>query len=274
MTATEVPRDRWGRPLIIPPSGGEPVAYQRASSLGGVIDDLNNLMAWKQRVTAVGLARRPELVDRVGGIVANHDNPVSDAKRDLNSVCKEAFEAGGGSSAASTGTALHDFTQAIDRYGPTVAAKSSLWSRWKDRLAEYANATQHLEVLDIEQFVVCDALRVAGTFDRLVRLPNGRVVVADLKTGRSDPEFPLKAAVQIAAYAHGQRYDPATGERTPLHPDLDDARGLLIHLPATGQGCTLYDLNLTQGWAAAQCAIQVKTLRALGTDALRKAHVA
>lgn len=263
----EVPR-RYGLPQIIPPDGGDLITYQRASSLGGFLDDLNFLMAWKQRVTALGLARRAELVDRVAAIAANFDDPVSEAKTDLNKVCKEAFEAGGGSSAATTGTALHEFTQAMD-LGRTVAP-----SRWSDRLDEYSAATRHLSIVDVETFVVCDALQVAGTFDRLVRLPDGRVVVADLKTGKSDPDYPLKAAVQIAAYANGQRYDPATGERTTLHPDLDHTRGLLIHLPAGGQGCTLWDLNLSEGWLAALCAVQVKRIRQLKSETLRKAHAA
>ena len=29
----EIPRDRWDRPLIIPPNGGQPVAYTRVSTL-------------------------------------------------------------------------------------------------------------------------------------------------------------------------------------------------------------------------------------------------
>lgn len=264
---TEVPR-RYGLPQIIPPEGGDLITYQRASSLGGLLDDLNGLMLWKQRVTALGLARRPELLDRVAAIAANHDDPVAEAKTDLNKVCREAMEAGGGSRAANTGTALHEFTEALDR-GRKVAP-----SRWDARLAEYKAATAHLTMLDVETFVVCDPLQVAGTFDRLVRLPDGRVVVADLKTGSTDPDYPLKAAVQIAAYAHGERYDPDTGKRTPLHPDLDDTRGLLIHLPATGTGCHLYDLNLVEGWTAAQCAVQVKRIRTLDTDTLRREHAA
>jgi hypothetical protein len=31
--ATEIPRDRWGRPLIEPPDGGKPIGYTRVSSL-------------------------------------------------------------------------------------------------------------------------------------------------------------------------------------------------------------------------------------------------
>src|SRR5690606_1008152 len=72
-----VQRDRWGRPLIVPPGGGDPVAYTRVSTLAKALDDTSNLMAWKQRVTAVGLARRQDLRTRLAGIIASHpDDPV------------------------------------------------------------------------------------------------------------------------------------------------------------------------------------------------------
>ena len=68
MPDTEIPRDRWGRPLIIPPEGGEPVPYNRASGVGKTLDDLNNLMAWKARKVAEGLVRRPDLLTGVAGL--------------------------------------------------------------------------------------------------------------------------------------------------------------------------------------------------------------
>src|SRR5690242_11341562 len=86
---TEVPRDRWGRPLIRPLDGGQPEPYTRVSTLAKALDDLNQLMAWKQRKTAEGLIRRPDLLTRVAGALANGD-PDTDwpTKRALNDVCE------------------------------------------------------------------------------------------------------------------------------------------------------------------------------------------
>ena len=72
--ATELTRDRWGRPLIVPPEGGKPVGYTRVSTLAKALDDLNNLMAWKARKTAEGLVRRPDLLTLVSGAIANGDD--------------------------------------------------------------------------------------------------------------------------------------------------------------------------------------------------------
>ena len=250
---TEIPRDKWGRPLIIPLGGGEPEAYTRVSTLAKTLDDLNFLMAWKQRKTAEGLLRRPDLMTRLAGVLANGDPDTDYAvKRLVNNVCREATEAAGASSGASSGTGFHSLTEAIDRGDVPLFVPASD----QPRLEAYRKATAPYEMLDIETFVVADDVHAAGTFDRLMRLPDGRVVVGDLKSGKSEADYPLATAVQLAIYAHGKRYDPETGARTPLHPDLDDTEGLLIHLPARG-GCRVITLDLVKGWRVANVAAEV-----------------
>jgi len=258
-----VQRDRWGRPLVIPPGGGSPVAYTRASTLAKALDDTSNLTAWKLRTVAVGLARRPDLRARVAGVLASYpDDPVADGKRDLNGILDAAADAGGGGWAASMGTAWHELTAAVD-LGADPWDLVGLDEGVAARLVDYRDATALLDVLAVERFVVVDGLQVAGTLDRLYRLPDGRVVVGDLKTGSSDPAYPLAVAVQVATYAHGVLYDPDTGAREPLHPDLDTTTGLLVHLPQRGKGCRVYVLDLVAGWGAAQAAAVVREVRRL-----------
>ena len=54
-------RDRWKRPLIIPPNGGKPVAYRRCTSYVDVIADKFKLQQWDKRQVAIGLAQRDDL---------------------------------------------------------------------------------------------------------------------------------------------------------------------------------------------------------------------
>lgn len=262
---TGIPRDRWGRPLIIPPGGGEPVAYTRVSTLAKALDDLNNLMAWKQRKTAEGLVRRPDLLTRIAGALANGD-PDADwsTKRALNDVCAEATEAAGASKGASSGTGLHSLTEAIDRgEEPLFVPESD-----KARLDAYRAATAPYTALAAETFVVCDELGVAGSFDRLWfcppdaptkygPLPGPATRIGDLKTGKSEADYPLATTIQLAVYAHGERYDPATGERTPLDEHLDLTTALLIHMPAATGGCDVIPLDIEKGWQAARLAAEV-----------------
>jgi hypothetical protein len=263
----EIERDRWGRPLIIPPGGGEPTPYVRVSTMAKALDDGRGLMAWKQRKTAHGLMMRPDLQTRLAGALANGDpDNDPDTKRAVDRICAEAAEAAGASSGASTGTGLHQLTEAIDRGDEPLFVPDAE----RVRLNAYRIATHDMVATDAEVFVVVDALGVAGSFDRTWRCPDRRVRVGDLKTGKGEADYPLATAMQLAMYAHGERYDPDTGERSPIHPDLDTSTGLLVHLPASG-GCQVIPLDLDVGWAAANLAAQAYSVRRWSADMIRRA---
>lgn len=283
----EIPRDRWSRPLIIPlDANGVPdlsqgpvkkgnywtggVPYTRVSTSAGSLDDKSNLMKWKQRVTALGLGRRDDLALAVKAILAKYDDPLNDpeAKGALNKLLDPIEEAGGGNSASTKGTAWHELTEALDQ-GRTLPPLSDDITL---RLDEYRAATAHLEVLAIEVFVINDRNQTAGTFDRLYGCPDNRARIGDLKTGKDDPHYPLKVAIQMADYANGFLYDPETGERTPIHPDLDPDTGLLVHMPDRKTGCAVYDINLVNGTTAAATASEVHAIRKWKKDDLITAH--
>lgn len=257
---TEVPRDRWGRPLILQPDG-EAIPYTRASTMAKALDDLSNLMLWKQRKTAEGLLRRPDLLTRLSGVLAK-GNPDEDrvAKRLVNNICDEATEAAGATTGRTAGSGFHDLTEAIDRGEEPLFVPDAD----RKRLEAYRTAMAGCVPLDAETFVVIDELQVAGSFDRLWLCANegrewwhdGRVRVGDLKSGKSEKAFPLATCMQLALYAHGKRYDPETGERTPLHEDIDLTTGLLVHMPPSG-GCEVVPLDLDKGWRAARLAAEV-----------------
>jgi hypothetical protein len=258
-----IERDRWGRPLIVPPGGGSPVAYVRVSTMAKALDDLSGLMAWKQRKTAEGLLIRPDLLTRVAGSLALGSSDQPDVKASLNRICNDALEAAGGSSGASAGTGLHELTQAIDRGDEPLFVPSDD----QPRLDAYRIATRDLVALEAETFVVDDVNHVAGSFDRLWRCPDGRVRVGDLKTGANEDRFPLATAMQIAIYANARRYDPDTHARSDLHPDLDTTTGLLIHLPPQG-GCRVIPLDLERGAYAARLAVAAYAVRRWKADYL------
>ena len=61
-TAVEIPRDQWGRPMILPPKGKKRVPYRRTTTFVGCLDDMNNLMKWQARQVAYGMGQRDDLV--------------------------------------------------------------------------------------------------------------------------------------------------------------------------------------------------------------------
>lgn len=247
--APTIDRDRWGRPLIAPPQplGAKPVPYTRATTVAKTLDRPEGLMLWKQRMTLIGLVRRPDL-----RIAAAATDP-EDSKA-LNKLAEEAADAGGASAAATTGTALHAFTERIDRNLPVdhVPEEHAADLDAYRRLAADIGWT----VRAVEQFTVLDAYRVAGTTDRVVEI-DGRWYIADLKTGAS-VNFHHAWAVQLAIYAHAMPYDIEQRTRLPWDRVPETDRAVVIHVPA-GQGkAAAYWLDIDAGWEAFRLAMQAR----------------
>jgi hypothetical protein len=248
--APDVPRDRWGRPLIQPPDGGKPEPYVRVSTLAKALDSKEGLMQWMQRMTAVGLGKRPDLAERAA-ITDPSD------KKALKEIVDGAMQAAESDKAANIGTTLHALTEQMDR-----GTLDTIPPNHAADLDAYALATEPLKVVATEMFVVNDHLKAAGTLDRLVRLPDGRLVVADLKTGATEPSYPHGVTTQCAIYAHSWRYDIEKQQRLAYLPENEVSTevGLLIHLPAGKAKCDLYLLDLTVGWQLAKTATAVRAV--------------
>ena len=250
----EPQRDRWGRPLIVPPDGGKPVGYTRATTVAKTLDDEGSLTKWAQRMTAAGLARRPDLLALVASKLGPDGDIPEQHKGDIQRLCDEAKEHGGGSRAANLGTALHSLTELVD-LGHDIYIPNDMQAD----IDAYRQAVQPFEVLGVEQFCVLDEHRIGGTFDRLWRLPDGRVVIADLKTGRNLDYSWRSIAVQLAIYANAVRYHD--GLRTALPADMDRDTGIVVHLPV-GQGrCDLYTVDLRAGLIALQHSMWARNWR-------------
>lgn len=247
-TGFEIPRDRWGRPLIVPPGGGKPVPYQRVTTFVDVLDDKRALYDWGKRMVALGLSERPDLVLAVS---AHRDD-----KDELNRICEQALEAAKGNAAATRGTAIHYLTAQVDQ-GLTLPPLPEDARRDIDA---YRAVTAGMEMVHVEKFVVNDSLRVAGTADRFVRI-DGVTYCADIKTSADLRYGTLAYAMQIALYAHSVAYDPATGEREPI-PGVDLNSGIIIHVPAGEGRAQLYWVDIAAGWKGVQIAQTVKEWRA------------
>lgn len=238
----EPPRDRFGRYLIPGADGGKPRPWQRVTTFAGMIDDASGLTRWKQRVTAIGLAHRPDLVTELASL------PADDRQR-LDAVVERAMEHGGGNSAATTGTALHRILERVDAEDPTLTVPEQLKAdvdAYLDAMADYRIARP---VEWIERIGTHTGYGVAGTLDRIVEA-DGRLMVADLKTGASLDYAALKIAVQLHCYATFDRlWDPADGD-VPM-PAVDQDTALVFHLPAGSGRCDVIavDLRPARRWA-------------------------
>lgn len=249
-------RDGKGRYLIVPEDGGKAVAHTRVTNVAKVLDDTTNIAKWQQRHVAKGLALRDDLFALASA------TPLTE-KGQLNRVCKDAIEAAAASSRANVGTALHSFTEQVDRGELDVA---SISAPWKADIEAYCSTLSAHGIEIHPSYIECVAVcpteyePVAGTIDRIVGW-QGSPIVADVKTG-ADLFWQWRSiAIQLALYSRAKSiYNPETETHSPM-PEVDQTRAIVFHLPAGEGTCTPYTVDLDAGWEAAQMALRVREWR-------------
>lgn len=249
-TEDAVPRDQWGRPKILQ-ADGTLQAYTRCTTFVKALEgDASALALWKMRMTALGLNARPDLLM---GVATAGDGKNPDSKKALNKIVEAAAEAAAASSAANIGTALHKFTERLDRGEPLGQVPAAFL---RD-LDAYKRITEQLEVVQAEQFGVHDELRVAGTWDRLNR-HQGQLYIGDVKTGRVDDLSIGKIAMQLSIYSRCKLYDPTTGQRRDQAEPVSQDRAIIIELPAGEGTARLWWVDIASGWQAVQLAARAR----------------
>lgn len=231
--------DRYNRYLLPHPETGDETAFQRGTSFARLASATFGLERWKLRMTARGLSVRPDLAI---AIMADYDDDGV-----VDKAIAEAQEHAGSTVAATVGTALHRLVERVnngetlDRVTPDIQA----------RLDNYAAclAAHHLSVMASEQIVCLPELGLAGTLDMI--LTRGAAAwIADLKTGADLTAAWPEIVIQLALYARapwlwkGDHWEPK--------PEVDLSHAYVVHLPAQGEGATLYRVDIGLGWEAAR----------------------
>lgn len=252
----EPERDRWGRYKILG------VSHTRATSFAKLGSSTFALGEWNERMLIAGLVKRPDLLAMAHGLDVKRD------KDTLNSIADQAQETAGNKVAANIGTAYHSFTERLDAGLMTL---EQVPEQWRGRCKEYVDAlsahglTTRQEWIERTTAVRADQVSapvpVAGTLDRIFELPNGELVIGDLKTSSNIDYSWSEIAVQLALYAHGVNtfglFDWNSKTWQPIARTVGDRAvrtdyAIVVHLPASGEGCTLYRVDLEKGWRFAQ----------------------
>lgn len=238
--------NRWGQYVI------DGIAYQRVTTLAGMLEARQALERWKVRQVGRGLALRQDLLAKVAAC------PEDDKTR-LDAICEQALEAAAGSKGANLGDALHEMTARLD-----VGEDFTPMPPWDADIKAYQELLHDAGISIIPQLVektvVLSDFKVAGTFDRIVMV-KGRYYILDLKTGRDLSYGWLSIAVQLACYAHaGHIWDWDAGKPREM-PVVDQHRALVVHLPAGTATAALHVVDIGAGWEAAKAALSVKEWR-------------
>jgi hypothetical protein len=276
----DIARDRWGRYLLPHPDTGKVEPWTRATTFAKSISDTFTLSQWSQRMVAKGLAIRPDLL-----ALAHHLDVKGDRDK-LNQVCEDAKAAAGNKVAANLGTALHAFSENLDR-GMDIA---TVPEPHRADLEAYQAACQAAGVRVVPEMIerqtVLPAFDVGGTFDRVLSLsgiepwfqreltdagynvaaPDGSLVIGDVKSGQDLQYGWNEIAIQLAIYALGVRHSGVwdrQGKRwePPRPVRLDFA--IVMHLPVGRGMCTLYALDLADAMDALELCRSVRRWRKL-----------
>jgi hypothetical protein len=222
-------RDRYGRYLLAHPGTGELRPWTRATTLAHTLDDTHHLTQWKRRMVLQGIATDPTLLDGVASLVSDlkyaDGYEARDLKKAIDERCDAAANAAGANDGSGWGTALHAVTEwfdagRIDEIDVPIELLADL-AAYEQCMTEngITRPTDH-----IERIVVNTTTDTAGTYDRLVKMPDGRILVGDLKTQQRIFDW-LGIAIQLAQYAHADCVYNPDGTPSPLPDELDVTTG-------------------------------------------------
>lgn len=255
---SEPKRDRWGRYLLPNPETGEEQAWTRATTVSGLLSDTYNLERWAERMVVLGLTKRDDLMLLAKTV---SDPQSRNGKSTLNRIVKDAKDASSSGSRANIGTAIHAATEALDRGEPSTIPAP--YDRDVEAYGAKLSALGIEVVPDwIERIVLVPELGVAGTLDRMVRVPGWDLpVIADIKTGATVHFSELDHAIQQSIYANASHvWDPDEEALVPM-PPVDKTRALILHLPAGEAHCDVHVLDIERGYEAARVAVAIHKWR-------------
>lgn len=242
----------------LPGTDGKRRYYTRATTIAKVLDDHFLITQADRRKVATGIARTPSLA---AAVLADHDD-----KRRLDTLCETAIANAGGVESRDLGSALHRLIERVDLGQLTHDGE------WAEHISAYQGALKaHRLIIRpewCETVLVNETYGVAGRVDRLLEDPEGRLVVADLKTGGFRSW--LSWAIQFAVYATATHYwVEASDQLVPIAPGMiRQDHTLAIHLPAAEipPRCQIIPISVPVGMDGLLMALEVRRMRALDRE--------
>jgi hypothetical protein len=242
------------------------------------------LSLWQQRAVLVGLTQDPGLLEAVASLVADGaargDRPdvvVKKAKDVLNVLAEKAKSAAGTSERSAKGTALHKWAEQVDA-GRTLLDDVPPEHREDVRAHVVGLAAAGIEPVPhlMERTVAVVELGIMGTFDAVVRMPDGLYRMADSKTGSLEYNRD-EIEAQLAVYARGANAhgiaqysgegDPKDWQNwtwVPLTDEngaqirVEEDWGVVLHLPQGQAQMQPYRVGLEAGWRTALLCREIK----------------
>lgn len=246
-SAQQTDFDQYDR-YMLPDESGEYSGWTRATTFASTLAESYGLRLWEQRMVVWGLSRRPDLLALANTVSGPED------KKALGAIVTSAHEAAGTKAKANLGDAVHKACEEYDRGNPVPEMHQRDVSAYASALHDHGYT-----VLPegIERIVIVPQYHVAGRFDRLVRCPDSKIRVLDIKTGNLDYAS-VEFAVQLSLYANASAvWDSQTKQYVPMPPIATDY-AIIAHIPSGSAVCEMMRVNIDVGWALTRLCAEVR----------------
>lgn len=262
-------RGKYSLPNPNPATGKLKDTFTRVTTGAHALDDTAGLDKWKMRNVVLGLKSKPELLDGLDLFAEPYE-----VTRDLNTIANKASDAAGANEASELGTAIHAWTEAVERDGMDI---SDVPNRFKPYITAYLEALERAGIESVpglvERIVWHKGTGWVGTFDRVYRLADGTQVIGDVKTSKSLRYGYLGFAMQLAVYADADAMLKVDGSGWEKMPAVGNMYGVIAHLPSNDPGkCELVTLDLAAGRYAIELAERVREARAGAATHIPNVH--
>lgn len=267
--------DRWQRPLILLPGAKKAEPFTRVTTVAKTLSGQEALTEWKARMVAEGACLRPDILAQFAAHLPTlppDADPVAIKEQKLtqNKLTEAMKEAAAGSKGANLGDALHNMTAKVDtdpRFRPLPQFEKAI-TLYRECIERH-----HVEVIPeyVERTVVLPDIKVAGSFDRIVRKA-GRLFILDLKTGRDLSYSWAEIAIQLSLYSRARYFYDWDTQTCSDFVEVDQKIGLVLWLPYGRDIAELHVVDLEAGWEAAQQALWARNWRTR-KDLAREARV-
>jgi hypothetical protein len=234
-------------------------AYSRATTIAKMLDSTKGLDIWTQRKIAKGVAQSPALTARAA--IA----PLDD-KRVWKEIVDQADVLSGGNEKRDLGSAFHELHERVPNM--TNEEYAAIHPNLRVTYERYRAELNRLGIVEVLTEGTCanTAIGTAGKFDAVFRLPDGRLVIGDRKSGRIT-EYPHSAAVQLAVYAHADVLivfnEDGSTTRLPM-PAVDKSTAIVVDVTIGNEQTAavhVYEIDIWAGWAAALLSTKVRRWR-------------
>jgi hypothetical protein len=258
--------DGWGRYKLPSPTTGRPTGYTRATTVASTLDDTYNLSRWSRRETVRHVLTAAGAAGESARLFAGLQDALDAGdKGAVDSVLDAIDDLGGGKDAAELGTAVHAWLEAVD-VGQILPA--DVPPQFQPYVTSYRRVLARYGMTPVPEYVERVVLNdsgeetIAGTLDRVVRLPNGELVLADVKTSKTLEYGYLSHAVQLALYGHASWMLKTDGTGWEPMPTLNRDYAVILHVPSDQpERAEAVTMDLAYGLASATVALDARRRR-------------